>query len=244
MIKHPTVNDLLILDSEDEIHRHVCNWKDYGSEVAGTIPGTQGKKIRLRDFILPGKKGYQFAKKNGNVFDFRKENIRLDKVDKGLRASKVRNRNYKRWVENKEVLLNKSKERRANRNSEQREVDRIRNRLQKRSQYQKINTRIADRLRGTFGRALKRNFKQSSAVRDLGCTIEEFKSYIESKFYVRKSTGEIMSWDNYGSEWHLDHVKPLSSFDLSDKDQQLEAVNYTNLQPLWKEDNLSKGSKF
>ena len=103
------------------MYRHICNWKDYGKEIAGTIPGSKGKKVRLRDFIISGGKGYQFAKKNGNPYDFRKENIRLDRVDKGLRSFKVRNRNYRKWIENKESILNKGRERRANRTPEQKE---------------------------------------------------------------------------------------------------------------------------
>jgi hypothetical protein len=53
-----------------------------------------------------------------------------------------------------------------------------------------------------------------------------------------------MSWDNYGKYgWHIDHIKPCSSFDLSDRKQLLECFNYRNLQPLWALDNLKKGSK-
>ena len=52
-----------------------------------------------------------------------------------------------------------------------------------------------------------------------------------------------MNWDNYGTKWHIDHIKPLSNFDLTDKKQLLEAINYKNLQPLWAEQNLSKGNR-
>lgn len=52
-----------------------------------------------------------------------------------------------------------------------------------------------------------------------------------------------MSWENYG-EWHIDHIKPCSSFDLSDPKQQKECFNYTNLQPLWAIDNLKKSYKY
>lgn len=48
-----------------------------------------------------------------------------------------------------------------------------------------------------------------------------------------------MSWDNYG-DWHIDHRKPCSLFDLSKKSEQLKCFNYTNLQPLWAIDNLRK----
>ena len=55
--------------------------------------------------------------------------------------------------------------------------------------------------------------------------------------------GEMMTWGNYGTFWHIDHIKPLSSFDLTDRKQLLEACNYKNLQPLLVFDNLSKGDK-
>jgi hypothetical protein len=68
--------------------------------------------------------------------------------------------------------------------------------------------------------------KAGSAVRDLGCTIPELMVYLEARFQ------EGMSWENYGA-WHLDHIKPLVLFDLTDREQFLQAAHYTNLQPLW-----------
>jgi hypothetical protein len=84
--------------------------------------------------------------------------------------------------------------------------------------------------------ALKRGTKTGSAVSDLGCSIEELKKYIETKFL------EGMTWENYG-KWHIDHIIPLSKFNLSDREELLKAVNYTNLQPLWAEDNMKKSNK-
>ncbi len=81
-----------------------------------------------------------------------------------------------------------------------------------------------------------RKSKENSAVRDLGCTIPEFRAHMEEQF----SPG--MSWDNHG-QWHIDHIRPLSSFDLRDPDQIRSACHYSNLQPLWATDNLKKGAK-
>lgn len=100
-----------------------------------------------------------------------------------------------------------------------------------------INFRLACNLRNRFKTALRSGYKNGSAVKDLGCSIEEFRLYIASKF----TTG--MSWDNYG-EWHLDHIKPLSSFDLTQRTEILKACHYTNIQPLWRFDNLSKGWRY
>lgn len=99
-----------------------------------------------------------------------------------------------------------------------------------------INYRLVYNLRARFHKALKGNFKNGSAVADLGCGIGEFKQYIFNKFT------EGMSWNNYG-EWHMDHIVPLSSFNLQDSTQLLKALNYTNYQPLWAKDNLTKHAK-
>ena len=82
--------------------------------------------------------------------------------------------------------------------------------------------------------------KVVSAVRDLGCSMEELKRYLESKFQPG------MSWSNWGckaGQWSIDHIKPLSSFDLTNKEEALKAVHYTNLQPMWHVDNIRKGNK-
>ena len=51
-----------------------------------------------------------------------------------------------------------------------------------------------------------------------------------------------MTWKNYG-KWHIDHIKPFASFDLTEPKQQKLVCNYKNLQPLWAKENLSKGDK-
>lgn len=91
-------------------------------------------------------------------------------------------------------------------------------------------------LRRRFKIALKNNAKSGSAIRDLGCSIKDLKIYLESLF----ESG--MTWDNYG-KWHIDHIIPLCNFDLLDSEQVKLACHYTNLQPLWAEDNLKKGGR-
>jgi hypothetical protein len=78
----------------------------------------------------------------------------------------------------------------------------------------------------------KKNSKTSNI---LGCSFEEFKAYIESQF------NDKMSWDNYG-EWHLDHKTPISWAET--EEQVYELSKYTNFQPLWQFENLSKGNKY
>jgi hypothetical protein len=94
-------------------------------------------------------------------------------------------------------------------------------------------------LRCRVNRAIKSNYKVGSAVRDLDCSIEYLKRYLESKFQPG------MSWDNRGRHgWYIDHIKPLNSFNLADSCQFKLACHYTNLQPLWARDNMAKGDKY
>lgn len=73
----------------------------------------------------------------------------------------------------------------------------------------------------------------------IGCTITKLRQHLEAKF------SDGMSWDNYGKHgWHIDHIRPCASFDLSDPEQQRQCFHYTNLQPLWAADNIRKGAKW
>lgn len=96
--------------------------------------------------------------------------------------------------------------------------------------------RLSMSLRTRIRSAMKNNQKIGSAIRDLGCSINKFKLWIEMLWT------DGMSWSNYG-EWVLDHVKPLASFDLTDGDQFLEVCHFTNIQPMWKDENLTKRDK-
>jgi hypothetical protein len=98
------------------------------------------------------------------------------------------------------------------------------------------NGKIVISLRNRLYKAVKRNQKTGSAVRDLGCSVEQFKEFISGKFL------DGMSWANHG-KWHLDHIQPLAAFDLSDRCQLLKAVHYSNYQPLWAENNHRKGAR-
>jgi hypothetical protein len=98
---------------------------------------------------------------------------------------------------------------------------------------------LAHSLRTRLNQALRSNYKAGSAVKDLGCSIEEFRKHIEHQFKPG------MSWNNRGrwgeNVWHIDHIKPLSKFDLTNREEFLKACHYSNLQPMWCDENNIKG---
>ena len=101
--------------------------------------------------------------------------------------------------------------------------------------------KIPKLLRTRLLHALAGEFKNGSAVADLGCTIPELKIHLESKFQPG------MTWDNYGlgpDRWHIDHVFPMSAFNLVDRQHLILVCHYLNLQPLWAKDNFSKNDKY
>lgn len=88
--------------------------------------------------------------------------------------------------------------------------------------------------------ALKRQ-KSRKAIKTLellGCSKDELREHIESMWLPG------MSWENHKVDgWHIDHIRPCASFDLTIPEQQVACFHYTNLQPLWAKDNLSKSDK-
>lgn len=109
----------------------------------------------------------------------------------------------------------------------------------KRNRYNTdLEFKIQDLLTNGLRRLLKGKDKNNRALHYLGCSIDEFKIYIESQFQPG------MTWDNWSRDgWHLDHINPISSFNLLNEEEIQIACHYTNLQPLWGKENQRKGAK-
>lgn len=90
-------------------------------------------------------------------------------------------------------------------------------------------------LRSRMSDALRRRStaKAGRTIELLGCTIPDLIKHLEARFLPG------MNWGNYGL-WHIDHIRPCATFDLTDVEQQRLCFNYANLQPLWAEDNVRK----
>ncbi len=97
------------------------------------------------------------------------------------------------------------------------------------------HNRICHNLRTRLSHIAKGRANRFNVI--VGCSGRELAQHLESQFK------EGMSWDNYGrSGWHIDHIIPIASFDLTDPKQQKICFHYSNLQPLWAEDNMRKGA--
>ena len=111
--------------------------------------------------------------------------------------------------------------------------------MRQRSQQDPI-FRLLHNMRGGVYKVLSGKRKNSRTMQYVNMTPDELMDYLEGRFT------EGMTRDNYG-KWHVDHIRPISSFDFTgpDNEEQLHmAWNYTNLQPLWAADNISKGAKY
>jgi len=97
-----------------------------------------------------------------------------------------------------------------------------------------INFKLKHTLRGKLRKLVSGKNKTNSALFYLGISVEEFKLNLEKKFYGG------MTWDNYGTLWHIDHIMPCKSFDLTLEENRQKCFHHTNLQPLLAVDNLKK----
>jgi len=158
-----------------------------------------------------------------------------------------RSRRYYR--DNKETVLQKNKEYKERRVDWYRDYNQeyykenkedIKERVKK-YHYQRleedIGYKLLQRCRTRIYNALKGHVKSKKTRKLIGCSVEKLKQHLESQFQ------EGMSWDNYG-EWHVDHIRPCAMFDFTRAEDQLECFHYTNLQPLWAEDNQRKSDKY
>lgn len=92
-------------------------------------------------------------------------------------------------------------------------------------------------IRSTIVQALRRTENSEVIVEIVGCTLPNLRDHIARQFKPG------MTWANWG-EWEIDHRRPVCSFDPSDDEQMKECFHFTNLQPLWKHENMAKGSKW
>lgn len=171
------------------------------------------------------KKSKTYRQKNKNTIKKRNKEYYLlnkDSIDIKNKLYEIKNKekmkSYRKqyYIDNKKIIHQKQKEYLAN----------------------NIEAKIKHNLRVRINHVLKGKIKSGRTIELLGCQAEFLIIYIEKQF--KKG----MSWENHGRKgWHIDHILPCDSFDLTDPEQQKKCFHYTNLQPLWAKDNIRKGNK-
>jgi hypothetical protein len=177
--------------------------------------------------------------------------LNKDKIKEQVKKyNKKRKEQKKIWAENNKLKVNDSRKKWLSNNKKNRSEylkkynkkyyqenkdKRLEYSKQKQKEYRNTNPiyKLKSNLRRRINRYIKSKSKSTEEI--LGITFNEFKNYIELKF----TNG--MTWDKMGVEIHIDHIIPLSSAKTEEEIYKL--CHYTNLQPLWAEDNLKKSNK-
>lgn len=197
--------------------------------------------------------------KRDKYLAYQKEYRQTNSVQRKLKQKEYRNNNVEKVRLSKQLERQKHKEKYATYQKEY-GLDNKETLLLKRKEWEKKNKvkirayynkrhkilmqtspsyKIARNLRRRVNLALRNKgmIKDISLSNYLMCTIPELKKHLETKFKPG------MTWNNYGSKWHIDHIIPCNHYDLRIRHNKVICFNYTNLQPLWAKENLSKGAK-
>jgi hypothetical protein len=225
--------------------------KGYNEENADDIKKKQ-KEYQAKNKDAISERSKEYREENKEISAKRKL-----KYDENPEKHRGKSRKYF-WDNRDEVLV---KNRKHNMLPEIREK-----RLEKQAEYRKNNKeKIVEGKKKWFKTALKdpkrklkyvlksrfsslfqkgKNRKTGSVLELVGCSLDFLLQHLEKQFYPNPETGEKMTHKNHGKfGWHIDHIKPLASFDYSDLEQITKSWHYTNLQPLWAKENLKKGKQ-
>jgi hypothetical protein len=91
----------------------------------------------------------------------------------------------------------------------------------------------AAKIRSKLYKAVKKSIASKEFLEFIGCPVDYLMDHLESQFEPG------MTWKNYG-EWHVDHIRPMCSFNMLNTEEQKECSHFTNLRPLWAKDNIKK----
>jgi len=165
-------------------------------------------------------------KKNADKIREQKRKLYFDKIKENPDLNKER------------YALNKDKYAIWNRNSHKKnrlKNNKRSNEYAKRKRQEDIGFKLLCALRIRMYDVLKGRTKSDTTKNLLGCSIEDFKKHLESQFK------EGMTWKNHGRKgWHIDHIQQCCTFDLTNEDEQRKCFHYSNLRPLWAEENLKR----
>ena len=147
----------------------------------------------------------------------------------------LKNREYKKEYRLKNIEHKKEYDKEYSSNPERRKIRQNRDNNRYKTD---INYRILKLCRRRVLLAVQGFNKSASTIELIGCTIEELRQHIESKFKP------WMNWENQGlGGWDIEHIKACFHFNMADPEQQRACFNWSNLQPMEHIANIKKGTR-
>jgi len=187
------------------------------------------KKIYLKNWIKNNKEKHTLYQK-----EYNKKHHKTKKYKEYKRKYEMENK-YKEYRRKYNKTAHRQDYHKKYFSSEKHK-GRMRDKMRNNPEF-RIKTLCRQRIRRAIKSQGVEKSKRTSEL--LGCTSLEFYNHIVNKFTSDMTIEALMS-----GEIHIDHIKPCSSFNLLDPEQQKECFHYTNCQPLWAKDNLSKRDKY
>jgi hypothetical protein len=246
----------LSCSGKDKYYKKEKEKKEYLLNTNFICPTCNGyyKKTKLRDdrkyCSAKCREKYYYITNRKKIIQRTKDKIKsnVEKYKAYQKEWRNKNRNKKRTYYNRErnreyYRKNRKKIKERYQEYYRKNRKKIRQRAYKRHKKRMLedaNYKIKYVLRNRIKEVLlsQKTIKSETTLELLGCSWEHARKHIESQFK------EGMTWDSHGLYgWHIDHIVPCASFDLTDSEQQKKCFNYKNLQPLWWHENLSKGAK-
>lgn len=203
-------------------------------------PEIEGRRQRKKEY---DRKRYLANKEAVSAYGRAYRDANAEKIRERERARYGKNVEACRQANRASAKLNREKNTARERKWRSRNKDKVRgynrkyvNKKRKTDIAFHLQMTVRTRIHGALARSSLG--KEARALQYVGCTADELRCWLEGKFLPG------MTWENRGRHgWHIDHIIPLAKFDLSDYAQQSAAFHYTNLQPLWAEDNMRKKDK-
>jgi hypothetical protein len=197
----------------------ICNKEKEKFNFSQDKSSKDGLKYKCKECVKIYRKEYNKKEENKNKNKEycvkNKDKIKQIKQEYYNNNKEIHNIRVKKWrFQNKDKTKNYEKKYR-----------------EKNKEYFKIKNSIFCRLWGSIKNKSKKNYKTEHY---LGCSINDYKNYLENLFYPE------MNWGNHGKIWEIDHIIPVSNFDLTKEEEIFCCFNYKNTQPLFKTTEISK----
>ena len=214
-------------------------WPEFTARRAARAKRMRGRAYRARNADQIKREKDAYRARNKDVIAQRKRIYRAQNRARIAASDRdYRERNRAAIAQRKRDYKAANRDSIAQRDSDYKKAHRAEiNANKRRRTLQDADYRLANNLRRRLGNALNGRSKAAPTLELLGCSVARCRAHLEKQFVGG------MSWDNR-ADWHIDHIRPIASFNLADPVQQRICFHYTNLQPLWARDNLAKGAKF